>query len=332
MRKLVNAILAAAVLGGISAEAMGESHAAIRAPVVGRYELQLDGVAAGFVTGFVGGEAYSEVVTEKLGTDRVSKKHIAGVKYEDITIQTGMGMSKAYYQWIKDTIERRPNGRKNGAVQVLDQQDHELSKLAFTNAAITEIGFPALDASAKDAAKLTLKLSPEVTRRTAGGNAVVTQHEAAQKSKMWLPANFKLTFDDKTLDASKVNKIEALTIKQKVTENAVGDQRDYQRQTTSFEIPNLVITMAESHADAWYRWYEDFVIKGNCTDDKEKTATLEYLSPNLQTTYFGLKLKHVGVFRMSSEKVESSSENIRRVKVEMNVEDVGFDFSAAASP
>jgi len=46
-----------------------------------------------------------------------------------------------------------------------------------------------------------------------------------------------------------VNKIEALVVKQKVVENAVGEQRDYEQEAASVEIPNLVITLAESHAD-----------------------------------------------------------------------------------
>lgn len=37
----------------------------------------------------------------------------------------------------------------------------------FVNALITQIGFPALDAAGKDAAKLTIKFSPEYTRAQA---------------------------------------------------------------------------------------------------------------------------------------------------------------------
>ena len=29
------------------------------------------------------------------------KKHLAGVKYEDITVNCGTGMSKGFYEWTK---------------------------------------------------------------------------------------------------------------------------------------------------------------------------------------------------------------------------------------
>ena len=60
-----------------------------------------------------------------------------------------------------------------------------------------------------------------------------------------------------------MNKIEALVVKQKVIENGVGEQRDYEKVPGSVDIPNLVITLSESHAQEFYRWHEDFVIKGN---------------------------------------------------------------------
>ena len=119
-------------------------------------------------------------------------------------------------------------------------------------------------------------------------------------------------------------------MKQKVTENAIGEQRDYQKEPTSVEIPNLVITLAESHADEFYRWHEDFVIKGNNGEDREKGGTLEYLTPNLQEVLFTLHFYHLGVFKVSPDKVEASAEPIRRLKVEMYCEDIKFDFSGAA--
>ncbi len=35
------------------------------------------------------------------------------------------------------------------------------------------------------------------------------------------------------------------------------------------EFPNLTVTLPESHAKEWIDWHEDFVIKGNSSQDKE---------------------------------------------------------------
>src|SRR5262249_54295271 len=138
-----------------------------RAYVAGKYIVELDKVAAGWVQSVEGGYAYSEVVDEKIGFDHVVHKHIAGVKYEDITISCGTGMTKAFYDWVKATFGHKYN-RKDGAIVTADFNHNEISRMTFYHALISEIGFPALDASSKDAAKMTIKISPEYTRMTHG--------------------------------------------------------------------------------------------------------------------------------------------------------------------
>ena len=124
---------------------------------------------------------------------------------------------------------------------------------------------------------------------------------------------------------------------------AHGEHRDHQNEPTSVEIPNLVVHLAESHADDFYRWHEDFVINGNNGEDREKGGTLEYLTPNLQEVLFTLNFYHLGVFKVSPDKVtpevdqqaqqqqqQNASVPIRRLKVEMYCEDIQLNFNASA--
>jgi phage tail-like protein len=302
-----------------------------RGYVAGKYGIELDGIMAGWIWSAEGGHATSDVVVEKLGPDHIQKKHIAGVKYEDITVQCGTGMSKAFYQWMKDSFDHKYT-RKNGAIIAADYNYAEHSRLTFYNALITEIGFPALDASSKDAAKMSIKFGPEYTRTqtTTGGASVSGKYSIdAKVQKKWLPANFRLRIDGLDDSCQRVNKIEAITVKQKVVENPIGELRDYEKEPAVLEIPNLVITFPESHSKGFYDWHEDFVIKGNNGDDKEKGGTLEFLTPNLQEVLFTLTFQHLGIFKLTPEKVESGSENIRRLKAEMYCEDIKFDYKAA---
>lgn len=302
-----------------------------RGYVAGKYGVELDGIMAGWVWSSEGGHATSDVVQEKLGADHIIKKHVAGVKYEDMSVTCGTGMSKGFYQWIKDSFDHKYT-RKNGALIAADYNYKEHSRLTFYNALITEVGFPALDAASKDACKMTIKWTPEYTRQTqsAGGPAIAGKFSVnSQVQKKWLPANFRLKIDGLEKACAKVNKIEALVVKQKVIEHAVGEQRDYQKEPAHVEIPNLVITFPESHADDFYKWHESFVIKGENGNDKEKSGSLEYLTPDLKETLFTLTMKQIGVFKLTPEKTESASENIRRLKAEMYVEEMDFDFKAS---
>jgi hypothetical protein len=259
-------------------------------------------------------------------------KHIAGVKYEDISISCGTGMSKGFYEWIKASFDHNYQ-RKGGAIIAADYNYKEHSRLTWHNGLISEIGFPALDAASKDACKMSIKVGPEYTRQTtttdgpsvAGGKYTLGKME----QKKWLPSNFRLVIDG--TDCTRVNKIEAIVVKQKIIDNAVGELRDYEKEPAHLEIPNLVVTLAESHSKEFYDWHEDFVIKGNNSDDKERGGHLEFLTPDLGTKLFVLTFSHLGIFKLTPEKVDAGSENLRRVKAEMYCEDIKFDYQGGAS-
>ncbi len=80
--------------------------------------------------------------------------------------------------------------------------------------------------------------------------------------------------------------------------------------------------MPESNAKEFFDWHDKFVIKGENGDNSEKGGALEYLSSDLKTTLFTINFEHLGIFKISPDALESGSENIRRVKVEMYCENI----------
>jgi phage tail-like protein len=289
-----------------------------------RFVLELETTASTALS-FEGGSATGEVVVESPGSDGLARKHIGNVKYEDITVQVGASASKAVYDWVSATFARK-HQRKSGAIDTVDFQGKTVGLLQFQDALLTEVGMPALDAASKDAAKMTLKFSPEVTRRSSGGGGTVPA-DFSKVQKTWLTSNFRLEIDG--LDTSKVNKVEALTIKQKVVENPVGEGRDVRPELGGIEYPNLVIELPDSSSTSFFAWHEDFVIKGNDRQDKGKTGVLRYLSPDLKTDLFTLKFSGLGIFKCTPEKSEAGAETIRRVKAEMYVEEITFHYGQA---
>jgi phage tail-like protein len=316
------AIAVAVVL--VLAVGIGQSSSNKRAFVAGKYALEIDGTTAGWLFSCEGGEIHAEVISEVSGDDPVTRKRPGRVKYGDITLKCGTGMSKALYQWITETLDQR-HSRKSGAIIAADFNFKEHSRLEFQNALLTEVGMPALDAASKDAAKMTIKISPEVLKQVPGSGRAVKIDPRVQKK--WLPANFRLQIDG--LDCSRVNKIEALTIKQKVTESAVGEVG--RLEPAAVEVPNLVLTLAESHSQTFYDWFEEFVLKGNSTQDREKGGSLEYLAADLQEVLFTLTFQNLGIFKIAPDKSEAGGEAIRRVKAEMYCEQMKFkDLGASA--
>src|SRR5262249_1599439 len=153
-----------------------------RGYAAGRHAIFLDGEMAGWLQSVEGGQATGDAIAGKLGQYPTETKHIAGVKYEDITLSCGTGMSPHFYEWIKAATDSQYE-RKNGQIVTCDENFKPMSALDFGNAIITEVGFPALDAASKDAAKMTIKVRPEWTRINArpGGNVSGMTNTKAQK-------------------------------------------------------------------------------------------------------------------------------------------------------
>jgi T4-like virus tail tube protein gp19 len=293
-----------------------------RAYTAGKYALELEGNPAGYLHSAEGGLAMADVVEEKLGPDQLIRKHIAGVKYSDIELACGAGMSRAFYDWIADTFDHR-SSRKAGEIVTAGYDFKERSRLGFFHALISEVAFPQLDAASKDIAKLTVKLAPEYTREAPPGGGTVKGGETGKgDQKKWLPANFRLTIDG--LDCTKVNKIESLVVKQVIVEQPFGEVRDYERAPAHLEVSDLVVTLAESSAKSFRDWHDDFVVKGQAGAANEKKGKLELLSQNLKDVLFELSFSGLGIFKLTPENVEAQSENIRRVKASMYCEEIKF--------
>jgi len=142
----------------------------------GKYNLTFDGQTdAGWIKSVEGGNATADVVVEKMGADHIARKHLATVKYEDISFQCGTGMTTTFYDWINTAFNHMSNdaGRRTGAINHYDYDYNLLSALEFRNGLITEFGMPALDASSKDAALMTLKFKPEITRKVIKGSGKI---------------------------------------------------------------------------------------------------------------------------------------------------------------
>jgi len=302
-----------------------------RAFTGGKYGIEFQHTLAGWIKEADGGHASRDVVVEKIGSDHLHHKHLGPLKYEEISFKCGTGMSAGIYDWIKTGFDQTSNnrGREDGAIIFADYDENEITRLNWLQGLMTEFSMPALDASSKDAALMTIKFQPEITRKIMGGGGKIKFPQSANIQKQWLPSNFRLRIDGLDDPCKKVNKIEALTIKQKVTENAVGELIDYEKCPGSVEVPNLVITFSEDVAKPFYDWHEDFVIKGHNTEDKERGAHLEYLGSDASTVLFTMDFFHLGIFKVTPDKVEAGGEAVRRVKAEMYCEDVKFNYNPA---
>jgi hypothetical protein len=304
--------LAAAVVPGPAGAARTAPRARAAVSVPPRYQLEL-GAQQALVTGVEGGDAYGEVAVTADPALR-QKKHITKMRYQAIKFDVGLGMSKALSDSIRRTFDGR-QPRMDGAVVEADFDLNAVERREFTRALITEVGFPALDGASKDAALLTVEVAPETVRFAPGKGKV---QAPLTKSKAWLASNFRFELDG--IDTARVSRIDPFVLKQAVTESA-GASRDPLVQPGRIEVPNLTVTFSGPPPDDLITWHDDFLVRGNSGDDREKKGAIVFLAPDLKQELGRVELANVGIFELARS---TDASGIKRFTASLYVEEMRF--------
>ena len=235
-------------------------------------------------------------------------------------------MSTLFFEWIASTLDRK-HTRKDGAISFQDYTGSEKERLAWQNGIISEIGFPALDASSRDSARLAVTVRPELTQHNKG-SGLKSQVKTEAKQGKWLASNFRLTIDG--VDCTSVRRVDGLTVVQRAAPDAIGETH-IDVETSTLQIPDVVVTVAELHASDFLAWHDDFVVKGNNGQDQEKEGKLEFLSANRQDVLFTLSLHGLGIFRIRRVKETAGAAAVATVEAHMYCESMSFSYPKATA-
>ena len=289
-----------------------------RSFTAGGFLLVLESTDAGFLRSVDGGAAVGEVVAEQ-GSEFFSPKHLASVRFEPLTLALDLSLEKAVYEWIGDTW-RGVDTRHNGSIISTNFDRKPVSEREFRDAVITSVTIPALDGSSKDPAAFTVQITAEevVTKKPSGGTVMAP----GVKQKLWLPSNFRLAIDG--LETKRVSRIDAFTVTRTTAADEVGERRIAEAQPSKVEFPNLRITFAESDAETWVKWHDDFVLKGNNDDAHEKTGTLTLLAPNMQDVIGEIRFLNLGIFRLAPTPRTAGAEQPARMVADLYCERMEF--------
>jgi hypothetical protein len=255
--------------------------------------LLLDGAPVGPLHSAAGGDARGEVVRASL-TGGVTKKQLAGVRYSDLELRLGLDTLSPLSDWISASWAGSPRPR-NGTLLTADVNHTVREEREFLEAALLEVGFPALDASAKEAGLFDLRLRPAYTRDLKGGRRLPAP---LGKVRPWTPSFFRLEIAG--LDCRGVNRIDPFVVKQTPTGDEVGGIREPQPPPAP-EFPDLRVTVSAHSIDAWTEWHRRFVIEGRCSDADERTGAIVLLSPDLRTERGRIELFGVGIYGWAAE-------------------------------
>jgi hypothetical protein len=277
--------------------------------------LVIDKTNVGTLRSAAGGSAVGTVVTEGMGPENTVKKHVGAVGYEPLELELDLSLDRSLYDWIGAAWAGKAQP-KSGALSTLDARGAGLTR-EFHNALISETIVPALDASSKEPAFITLILAPERVSSVASSGAKVAAG-ASKGAKSWLASNFKLEIDG--LDCSRVSRVEGLHFQQALT-SSPGTGRDPGKRGGSIELGNLRVTLSEAGADSWRNWHEDFVVKGNSSDKSERSGRVLLLAANLKDELARIELANLGIVAL---RPRPSAAGAGQLEAELYVERMGF--------
>lgn len=289
-----------------------------RGVAAGRFALEL-GRSIDLLNFYSGGFPYGNVLEFREGGEpSISNKLISNVSFEEITIQVGADMSPALREWVADMVgghQTDPDALpRSGAILMADFNYQVHHRLEFHDAWISEVTFPKADAASKEQAFLTIVISPESTEYKPGSGTIAPP---ATKQKLWQSSNFRLTIP--SLPTQKVVKVEAVTIKQQITEFRDGaDPRFPRKLLGNLEYPNLVPTLSSADGQPWFDYFEEYVLDG--LNVPEKAGQLEWLTPDLQSVLIGVDVSGMGIVKCALEKLDGASDNVARITAELYTE------------
>jgi hypothetical protein len=271
--------------------------------VTGRFAVAVDGNFAGFASSVEGGSVFAEVVNVQVGPGRLATKSISRVKTEPLKLELTGVPTPALVGLLSEFLG---GDGKPHQVRVVegDANNNVVEARVYLAALVTELGMPALDASAKDPARLLLTLQPEsVVEEAAGGRM---PEAPAARSTDWSTANFQLALGG--LPTSRVIRIEPFTFTRAGAGAPLG-------------VPNLKVTFAAQDLPGFKAFFQSFVVAGNNGSDKELSGSLALLSRNLRDAAFTLRFKGVGMVSLRRAPSANAADARLRSETELYVEE-----------
>jgi hypothetical protein len=288
-----------------------------RAYTSARYFVELDGQSAGLIMDASGGEPVAVVTEAAPDANGVIKKELGTVGYEPIVLQVSTGASQELYDWIA-SVPARQQKAHDGAIVFADHNNRERARLSWSEGLISEVAFPALDASSKDAVRIAVTIQPRSTTYVRSSGTAQASFSSQHGQKRFLAANFRVSIDELPTFNSRVSKVEPISVRQDIEAGEGGPSPG------AVHVGNVEVTGSEAFSSDLRAWFDDFVVKGNNGDKNERSMTVELLAPNAKETLLTLTLKQVGIYALGDVRHEQGKEAVARVRAGLYAEELSM--------
>jgi hypothetical protein len=241
-----------------------------------RFAVSIDGQAV-LAQNASGGHVKAEVSTTFPDAGGPPQRRISSFGYTNLQMKLGLEVGTPLLIWVNAALKGHPV-TKDGTLIELDDQNRAKSYLDFTDGAIADFVVPGFDGSSNAANTFSLEASIRKSTRRPGDNAPV---HLPERPKRFLASNFRLKIDG--LPTTRVSLIAPLSF----------------RRTNRGIVPTDLVVTFSDNVDPWRAWADDFIVKGNNGQDREKQGAIEVMSPNLADVLATLTIKQIGIVELT---------------------------------
>ncbi|HUJ58468.1 MAG TPA: phage tail protein [Kofleriaceae bacterium] len=305
-----------------------------RSYAAAHFALELDGSPnVGLFRSIEGGGVRTDVMSYVTNGGPVYDRwrQLGKPKFEDIKLQVGMAMSEPFYAWIANFFKGVVD-RKTGSIVAADFYYKERARRQFTSAMIKELTFPTLDGKDTKAAYMTVGFSVEDIHFQKGTGAKLAPPNGFDSQKLWTACNFRFTLSGFEPYCTRTSKIDSFTVKQNVIEYHMGGQLAPIKTPSAIDFPNIAFYVPEADA---FPFMDYFTNKTQLSTKSDKPAgSASKLNGSIVTydnsgsNLFTLSFTGADIFSVSPDRSDSSTEEIKNVKIELYTESMSFEYAA----
>ncbi len=282
----------------------------------------------GFPRSVEGGNFKAEIMTYQWGDSHAILRQLgAKPKIEDLKFQVGMGMGKTFYSWLEGFFTGEVT-RKHGSIISGDFHYKERARRDFKDALISGIQFPKLSADDKNAAYMTVTVTPEDMEFKVGDGAELDHNVGPMVQKLWTAANFRFSIDGFDQACERTVQVDAIDVKQKILEYPAGNLRQPLRVPGPIEWPNITFYIPEVDAGPFIDHFKKRIVDGELQTSR-LTGAIRYL--DIQREELArVDIYGIDIASIEPDKSDTGSDDLKKVKIQISVERLKFVWGEVA--
>lgn len=290
----------------------------------GRFQLEVDGTAVGSLRHFSGLGTVGDVVQIAPAAGAQPKKHLANFTWTPGQARLGLGMGQGMAAWLQASLDQG-GARKSGSFKLADAAGKVQSACSFSNALVTAITFPKLDATSREAGYLDVAFQAEQVQWALGSGEALAPGAIHPAAKAWITSNFKLSLGK--LPCARVVAVEPFTWRCEAASDAVGVGREPGLHPAKVTVPDLQLTISAADFAPWAAAAKAWFVDGQHLEANELQGRITLLDPTLNeaNALGAITLANVGFKAFNLPEADTGAGGQATFSVVLYVEKMGLE-------